>query len=43
VLFNIPDGHTKTTPITTVPVAIAQTNAKVILKKTYIDIINNSV
>ncbi|XP_050061568.1 bifunctional glutamate/proline--tRNA ligase-like isoform X2 [Aphis gossypii] len=28
VLFNIPDGHTKTTPITTVPVAIAQSNAK---------------
>lgn len=30
VLFNIPDGHTKTTPITTVPLGIAQSNAKVI-------------
>ncbi|XP_025207088.1 bifunctional glutamate/proline--tRNA ligase [Melanaphis sacchari] len=28
VLFNIPDGHTKTTPITTVPAAIAQNDTK---------------
>jgi len=33
VLSNIPDGHTKTTPITTVPAAISQSDAEVILKK----------
>jgi len=42
VLFNIPDGHTKTAPITTVPVAIAQSDAKVIkIKLIYFDINND--